>query len=234
MQDEPLPEEVRRDTYVVIAAYNEAAGLGDVLSALNGLYPNVVVVDDGSRDGTFEVAVEAGVHTLRHLVNRGQGAALQTGLEYSLRAGAKYLVTFDADGQHRVQDVARMIGPLVRDECDVTLGSRFLGEAINLPFTRRVTLRLGVVFTRFFSRVKLTDTHNGIRGFSRAAAAKVEITLDRMAHANEIIDQIRESNLRFQEVPVQIRYTDRSLSMCQSSWSAVRIAVQYIANRIAR
>ena len=169
---------------------------------------------------------------LRHFINRGQGAALQTGIEFALRRGARFIVTFDADGQHRVEDIPPMLEPIWRGQCEVTLGSRFLGETVDIPRTRRLTLRLAVLFTKFVNRVQLTDAHNGFRAFSRRAAQTIHITMDRMAHASELIDQIRLSGLPFREVPVQIRYTVYSLAKGQSSRGAIRIVWQYLLGRV--
>lgn len=227
-----LPANVCESTYVVIAAYNECACIEHVAREVRDVYPNVVVVDDGSGDNTFDAARRGAGHVLRHLINRGQGAALQTGIEYALRRGARFVVTFDADGQHRVEDIAAMVGPIHRGECEITLGSRFLGETDDIPVSRRRTLRLAVLFTRIVNRVQVTDAHNGLRAFSRRAAEKIDITLDRMAHASELIDQIRKSELTFREVPVRIRYTDYSMGKGQSSRNAFRIVVQYILGRV--
>lgn len=228
-----LPAEVRGQVFVVVPAYNEGACLGKVLAELHAVYPNVVVVDDGSTDDTFEVARRGAGHVLRHVVNRGQGAALQTGIDFSLRRGAEYIVTFDADGQHRVEDIQALIGPIHRGECDIALGSRFLGRTIDMPRGRRLMLKLGVRFTRLVSRVRLTDAHNGLRGFSRRAAKRLEITLDRMAHASELIDLVRQSGLPFREVPVQIRYTEYSMAKGQSLRGAFKILIHYLSGRMS-
>ena len=153
---------------------------------------------------------------------------------YALLQGADYVITFDADGQHRVEDIPVLLEPLVAKECDIALGSRFLGEAIDLPFMRWVTLKLAVVFTRFFSRIRLTDAHNGFRAFTRRAAEKIDLTCDRMAHASEVIDQIRHSGYEFVERPVQIRYTERSLAKGQSSGQALKVAADYLLGRVLR
>lgn len=229
-----LPEDVRRRVFVVIPAYNEATSLGRVLHEVQACYPNVVVVDDGSVDKTFEIAREGGAFALRHLLNRGQGAAIQTGIEFVLRRGGDYIVTFDADGQHGVEDIAALVGPIQRGECDITLGSRFLGEAVNMPGSRRLTLRLAVWFTRWVHRVPVTDAHNGLRAFSRRAAGRINLRLDRMAHASEMIDQIKRSGFAFREVPVRIQYTNYSLAKGQSSRSAMRIVFHYLLGRMAR
>jgi glycosyltransferase involved in cell wall biosynthesis len=227
-------DDVRNGVYVVIAAYNEAACVGDVAREVRAVYPNVVVVDDGSDDGTAQAAAGAARFVLHHLVNRGQGAALQTGIDLALRRGAEHVVTFDADGQHRVEDIAVLLGPIVRGECDIVLGSRFLGEAVDLPWSRRLMLRLAVLFTRVFNGVRLTDAHNGLRAFSRRAAERIDMTADRMAHASEIIDLIRRTGLPFREAPVQVRYTAYSMAKGQSAIGAFRIVFHYLIGRVFR
>ena len=155
------------DVWVVVPAYNEGPRLAPTLRDLCAAYPNVVVVDDGSRDDTAAVALQANVWLLRHVLNRGQGAALQTGIDFALQHGAGAVVTFDADGQHDVRDIAVLLQPLRAGQADVVLGSRFLGQTVGLPLSRRLVLKLGVLFTRCVSRVRVTDAHNGLRALSR-------------------------------------------------------------------
>src|SRR5688500_18435903 len=183
----------RRSLFIVIAAYNEAQAIGEVAAELTASYPNVVVVDDGSRDATAEHARVAGAIVLRHMVNRGQGAALQTGITFALQRGAEVIATFDADGQHCPDDLPALCTPILRGEVDICLGSRFLGQGSLMPRGRRNLLRAAVAFTRVTSGMRLSDTHNGLRAFSRRAAEHFDIQLDRMAHASELIDQVRSS-----------------------------------------
>jgi glycosyltransferase involved in cell wall biosynthesis len=220
--------------WLVIAAYNEGRGLANTLRDVCGHYANVVVVDDGSRDETAAVALEHPVWVLRHIVNLGQGAALQTGIDFALARGAEIIVTFDADGQHCVEEVESLVAPVREGRVDVALGSRFLGEAIGMPRSRRLVLKLGVLFTRVFSRIRVTDTHNGFRALSRHAAAAIRIRQNRMAHASEILDQIRALGLRYCEVPVTIRYSADTLAKGQSSWNAIRILLDLALGRLVR
>ena len=219
---------------VIVPAYNEIACIRDVLTSLCVVYPSVVVVDDGSTDGTFNAAKELAPYVLRHAANRGQGAALQTGIEFALRRGAEYIVTFDADGQHRVEDIDALLEPLVLHECEVTLGSRFLGQASQMPISRRLLLRIAILFTHLASRMPVTDVHNGLRAFTRRAAQCVNMSMDRMAHASEILDIIRRSQLPFREVPVQIRNTPYSLAKGQSTRGALRVLFHYLIGRAVR
>lgn len=220
--------------WVIVPAYNESAVLGGVVLGLVERGHRVVVVDDGSTDTSAAAARTAGAHVLRHALNRGQGAALQTGIAYALARGAEQVVTFDSDGQHAADDVEALLAPLLAGRADVVLGSRFMGEGEAIPPIRRAVLAAAVVFTRIASGARVTDTHNGLRAFSRAAAAKLDIRLDRMAHASEILDQIVRHGLRFEEVPVHVRYTDYSRRKGQSSLAALRILADYVVGRWMR
>jgi len=221
--------------WIVVPAYNEGPRITATLSELTAAHMgSVVVVDDGSTDDTWSLATEQPVWVLRHLFNCGQGAALQTGIDFAVRQGAAIIVTFDADGQHRIENIQTLIEPIQQGAADVVLGSRFLGHADGMPAARRIVLKLGVLFTRFVSRVKVTDTHNGLRAFSRMAATRMRISQNRMAHASEILDQLRILGLRYVEVPVGIRYTAQSLAKGQSSWNALKIVGQFMLGRMLK
>lgn len=223
------------DLWLAIAAYNEEPRLAATLAGLHVRgYRNVVVVDDGSRDRTYDAALASGVWALRHIVNLGQGAALQTAISFALGRGAATIVTFDADGQHDPDEIPAIAAFVQNGTADVALGSRFLGEARNIPFSRKLVLKGGVLFTRVFSGIRVTDTHNGFRAFSRAAALKLKITQNRMAHASEILDQIQSLGLRYVEVPVTIRYSAETTAKGQSSWNAVKIVAELVAGRFVR
>jgi len=219
---------------VVIPAYNEAEAVGVVVAELVERGHRVIVVDDGSRDATAHAAKRNGAIVLRHSVNRGQGAALQTGIAYAIRNRAEHIVTFDSDGQHAAEDVDALVAPLLAGRADVVLGSRFRGSTEGMTGLRRMMLKAAVLFTRYASGARVTDTHNGLRAFTRAAAAKLDIRLDRMAHASEILDQIVQRGLRYEEVPVHVRYTAYSRRKGQSSIAALRILADYVLGRWMR
>ena len=223
-----------RDVWIVVAAFGEGPRLRGALEPLCASWPQVVVVDDGSSDETFAEAVKLPVWVLRHPVNCGQGAALQTGIDFALSKGAEVVVTFDADGQHDPADVEQLVEPVRAGRVQVALGSRFLGATVDMPRSRRLILKLGVLFTRVFSRIAVSDTHNGLRALSREAATKIRIQQDRMAHASDILDQIHVHRLAYCEVPVTIRYTTDSLEKGQGNWNAFRIVGQLILGRFVR
>ena len=219
---------------VVIAAFNEADVIGPVVRDIRQSYPNVVVVDDGSSDGTAACALASGAIILRHPVNLGQGAALQTGITYALARGGEFVVTFDADGQHACADIARMVRALIENDAEVALGSRFLGKAVGISTARRILLRLAVLFTRLTTGLKVTDAHNGLRVFTRAAARKVKITQNRMAHASELLDQVARHKMSYVEVAVTISYTNHSRAKGQTILGAADIFGDLVLGKLAR
>ena len=221
-----------QDVWLVIPVYNEETVIADVLAHALRTFPHIVCVDDGSSDGSYLRILGSGAHLLRHPINLGQGAALQTGLSYARQQpGAEYFVTFDADGQHQVEDVVTMIGVLRSKEADVVLGSRFLEAAHEVPPLKKLVLRLIATFSRSSRRLKLTDTHNGLRAFNRAVAEKVDITQAGMAHASELVDFLSRSNFTVREVPVTIKYTEYSMAKGQSLLNGVNIVFDLALRR---
>jgi glycosyltransferase involved in cell wall biosynthesis len=224
----------RVQTYVVIPAYNEGPVISRVVSEVKRAGYAVVVVDDSSSDATAEEARAAGAAVITHPFNLGQGAALQTGIDYAMAKGAGVIVTFDADGQHRVSDIARLVEALVEERADFALGSRFLGQAPNLPPLRRLLLHAATAFTRLTTGLQVTDTHNGLRAMTRRAAAAMRLRQNRMAHASELLSQIAASGLHYVERPVTIEYTAYSLAKGQSLGDAVLILLDLFARRLYR
>lgn len=228
-----MSAEVPAGVWVVVAAYNEAAVIAEVVRPLVVSGYRVVVVDDGSGDDTAARARAAGAIALRHVINRGQGAALQSGLGYALGRGAQVLVTFDADGQHSAEDIPRLVQPITGQTADIVLGSRLIEHSADVPRARRILLRLAVAFTGVMSGVRLSDAHNGLRAMSRRAAEQVDLQLDRMAHASEIIDQLVRTGLPLVEVSVTVRYTAYSLDKGQRAGNAARIVWDYLLNKLS-
>jgi glycosyltransferase involved in cell wall biosynthesis len=219
---------------VVIAAYNEAPVIASVVADVRRASYPAVVVDDGSTDATGEIAARAGAFVVTHPVNLGQGAALQTGLDFALAQGADVIVTFDADGQHRPADIAPLIAALAANKADYALGSRFLGGAVNLPRKRRLMLAAATWFTRLTTGLDLTDTHNGLRAMTRRGASRIRLKQNRMAHASEILHQIAQSGLACVEVPVTIEYSAYSLGKGQTLSESLAILIDLFARRMHR
>jgi glycosyltransferase involved in cell wall biosynthesis len=229
MQTDRLPQ-----TWVICPAFNEAAAITCVVADLRRSGYNVVVVDDGSTDGTRHVAASVGAAVITHPINLGQGAALKTGIDYALSQGAEMLVTFDADGQHRVEDIPRLLRALAHQHADFALGSRRLGQSLNMPFVRRIFLVAATLFTVATTGLSLTDTHNGLRAFTRRGAVALSLRQNRMAHASEILADIANSGLRYVEVPVTVDYTAYSLAKGQRTSDFVMVVLDLFARKLLR
>lgn len=198
---------VSRATAIVIAAYNEEKRLPHVIRDVkNAGWSWIIVVDDGSKDATAVVARKAGATVLVQRPNQGQGAALRTGIRHALTKGAQRVVTYDADGQFLAAEIERIVEPVAQGEVEVTLGSRFIGKAVNMSARKRLMFPGAVLFTRIISGIKVTDTHNGFRCLSAKAARRITITQDRMEHASEIIDEVAIHGFPWKEVPVTVLY----------------------------
>ena len=226
------------DVWIVVPAFNEASVIGDVISDVHSVFRHVVCVDDGSRDDTGDVALRAGAHVVRHPVNLGQGAAIQTGVEYARsRQGAAVFATFDADGQHRVKDVIRMIDRLAGEDVDLVIGTRFAdpGVVSRTPFVKRLVLRSAAALSRRSRRLGLTDAHNGLRVFNKTVADQLNLSMSGMSHADEFISLALENHWRVTEEPVEILYTEYSMSKGQPLLNGVNIIVDgWLRGRMSR
>ena len=218
--------QIGSDTWVVIPAYNEASVIAGVVAGVRTFFPRVLVVDDASSDDTAAAARAAGAYTARHPLNLGQGAALQTGFDAALARGARYVVTFDADGQHDPAEAAAMVERARREDLAFVLGSRFLsGSPSSAGRAKRAMLRLGAWVARLRTGLDLTDTHNGLRVIRADALAHVHLTHARMAHASQILSQLAACGLPGAEHPVTISYTDYSRAKGQPLLNSVNIVV---------
>lgn len=218
-----------RDTWVVIPMYNEEQVIGDVVAQVRTAFEQVVCIDDGSSDRSADVAARAGARVVRHPINLGQGAALQTGFEYALSDPVMmYVLTFDADGQHQIADAVGMVGRLRAGEADVVFGSRFLDERTKPSLGKKLVLRAAVGYTNLTTHTRLTDAHNGLRAIRRPVLEQIKITQNRMAHASELVAQIGASEASYVEHPVHILYSDYSRAKGQSLWNSINILADLI------
>ena len=226
-----FPTPVNTTTWVIIPLYNEEQVIGSVIENVLTQFSHVVCVDDGSSDNSAFVAKAAGARVLKHPVNLGQGAALQTGISYAVtQPDVDFVVTFDADGQHRLIDAVSMVELARKKYLDIVFGSRFLDNRTKPGLIKKIVLKTAVIITNFTSGLKLTDAHNGLRVLSLKAASKLQLKQDRMAHASEIVAQLGKMNLPWQEYPVEVLYTDYSKAKGQSVFNSINILVDLMVD----
>lgn len=209
---------------VIIAAYNEAENIKEVLNDLTKTNFKIVVVDDGSTDSTVSLIDDSKVFLLQHQINCGQGASLQTGIEFARKdPKIEVFVTMDADGQHQIKDIHPLIEPIVDKKVDVVFGSRFLDKRTKLSLIRRIVLKAAVKFSKLSTGLPLSDAHNGLRAFSRDGIFEMNLKRDGMTHASEIVEIVSEKKLKYQEVAVEILYPKFKYKRGQSLWNSINI-----------
>ena len=217
------------DSWLVVPLYNEATVIGQVIEDAKGTFTNIVCVDDGSSDGSAAIARQHGARVIEHPFNLGQGAALQTGMEFVRRqTNARYIVTFDADGQHSVADAAAMVDRARAEDLAIIFGSRFLDDATQVGWSKKLVLKTAAAVTKQRTGLDLTDAHNGLRLLRRDALQQVVLRQDGMAHASEIVSQLAGTGLPWAEMPVHIAYTDYSKAKGQSLLNSVNILVDLV------
>ena len=220
---------------VIVPAFNEGRAVKATVELLLAAGYQVVVVDDGSTDETAEVRSLPLVY-LRHPVNLGQGAALETGMAYALRAGAQIAVHFDADGQHDCTQIERLIAPILEGNADVVFGSRFLRsqDRARVPWKKRILLRGGILISWIMTGMLLSDTHNGFRALSRKALEHIHLQENGFAHATEIMQRVRETGMRYLEVPITITYSEYSQQKGQKLSGSLSILFDLIMAKLTK
>lgn len=197
--------------FIVIPAYNEESVIAGVIHDIRRAgYENILVVDDGSKDATYEKAKEAGVIALRHRLNRGKGAATKTGIEAAKLENADIIVTMDGDGQHNPEDIARLIEPIKKNHCDVVLGTR-LKNPEGMPTYKIVHNWIGNAIVWYLYGLWVSDSQSGFRAYSRHAAEVINTKTDRYEYDSEVIREIYKYKLTFEEIPIEVRYTEYSM-----------------------
>lgn len=221
--------------FVVIPCYNEGAVVRETILTVLGKGYSVIVVDDASKDNTRERLQDLPVTYIRHRVNLGQGAALQTGMDIARQKGAAYVIHFDADGQHEADDIPGLIATAQEKLANIVFGSRFLpGANSAVPASRKWLLKLARFVNCFFSGILLSDAHNGIRCLDAIALQKIRLRENRMAHASEILIQVAKQRLTYAEHPVHIRYSAYSMAKGQGNRHGLRILFELILYKLFR
>jgi glycosyltransferase involved in cell wall biosynthesis len=224
-----------RSIFVIVPGYNEASVIRSTVEKLLNRNYSVVVVDDASTDATKQVLGELPLYYIRHQCNLGQGAALQTGIAFALRKNAEYIVSFDADGQHEVEDIERMFAVLQKENADIVFGSRFLpGSSSNVHTTRKWVLKTARLVNFLVSGILLSDANNGLRLMTKKAAQQLKITENRSSHNAQVQNVVKQGKLKYVECPVTISYSDYSRNKGLKNINSLRILYDLILYKIFR
>ena len=217
--------EIVARTCCIVPIYNEGTVIEDCISNLRTIFPNILVIDDGSTDDSASKAKKSGTQVIRHSLHVGQGLSISTGFKWVQRQNKfKNIVTFDGDGQHIASDALRLVEELENSSLDIVFGSRFLGyEKSNTPAIKHLILKIVARITKILTGVKLSDAHNGLRALTVEASKAVNLTQTGMAHASQIISLTRQTNLKYHEIPVNVLYTPYSRKKGQSILNSINI-----------
>ena len=219
---------------VILPAFNEAQVVGQVLKDIKKVVEKlpfkseIVVIDDGSQDKTGLVSFQAGVTVLTHRINRGMGASLSTGLEYTKRIKADYAITMDSDGQHDPRDIEKILAPLVKKKAEVVIGSRRLLPDTTMPFYRKLFNFISNLLTWLLFGIWTTDSLSGFRGFSKKAINNIHLKTERMETSNEFFAEIKRNHLQIAEVPIKVIYTQYSQTKGQKPSNAFAIVFRLL------
>jgi len=206
-----MENQTKSKIFIVIPAFNEGSVIQDVIKEVQAAgYENIIIVDDGSSDDTYEKAKIAGATALRHKINRGKGAATKTGIEAAKLLEADIIVTMDGDGQHDPKDIENLIKPISTNNCDVMLGTR-LKNAKGMPWYKIIANHAGNFFTWWLFGLWVTDSQSGFRAYSKHAAEVINTNADRYEYDSEVIREINVYKLKFKEIPIAVRYTEYSM-----------------------
>ena len=226
--------EIAARTCCIVPIYNEATVIEDCIADLRTIFPNILVIDDGSTDESASKAKKSGAQVIRHTLNIGQGSAISTGFQWVQGQNKfKNIVTFDGDGQHMASDALRLVEELEYGSLDIVFGSRFLGyKRSNTPVMKRIILRIVSRITNILTGVKLSDAHNGLRALTVEASKVVELTQAGMAHASQMISLTGRENLKYHEIPVAVLYTPYSKKKGQTILNSVNILADLVWSEI--
>lgn len=221
----------RKMIVAVLPAYNEGGHVGRVVRMVQPYVDAVVVVDDGSRDGTAAEAREAGAVVLRHLVNRGAGGGTMTGLKAAVRIGADIVVTLDADGQHKPEDIRKVVEPIERGDADFVIGSRLMNPE-GMPKIRLLANRVADICLYVLFGVRVCDSQSGFRAHSRLVIENIDVRTSRFETISEIVVEVARRKFRISHVPIQVIYTEYSMSKGQNFWVGLQTLAKLVLRKV--
>lgn len=227
-------------THIILPAYCEGRVIKKVIEDIQREgFKNIIVIDDGSTDNTYEVAKSTGVIVLKHPINRGKGAATQTGIDGAKLLDADIIVTMDSDGQHNPKDIKKLLKPILDNEADVVIGSRMINNK-DMPKSRIIMNKIANLITYLFFGIMVTDSQSGFRAYNKKAYTSVYTYMDRYEFESEMLGQIKNAKLRIKEVPIKVIYTEYSKNKykhmkgfpAQGLTNGIKMVVRLIENSL--
>ncbi len=205
-----------KDVYVIVPAFNEQNVIKDIINNLLKDFSNVIVINDGSNDKTLETINDLDIKILNHEINLGVGAAVQTGFDYvSNIPDAKAVITFDADGQHLVDDAVAMAKEILICDEGIIFGTRFPKHSKNIPMVKRIVLKLIAKITDLVTGVSLSDAHNGLKAYKVSIIKELELQFSSYSYESELITQVAKKKIDYKEMSTDIKYTSYSIKKGQ-------------------
>lgn len=223
--------ENKKDIYLVVPAFNEEKTVSEIIEGIAEKGYNVILVNDGSKDKTLDLAIESKkkyphqIFVVSHVINRGLGAALKTGMVAALDKNAKYIITFDADGQHEIEDIPKVCKPLQAGEADVVIGARPFED---MPISKSFANIIMNALTFIFYGRKVKDSQSGLRAFTAQAADKINIVSRGYGVSSEFIKEISDKNLRLSEVTITTIYTPETQNKGTDAIVGLRILTKMV------
>jgi glycosyltransferase involved in cell wall biosynthesis len=218
--------------YILIPVYNEEKKIKSVISGLCPIFENIVVVNDGSTDSTQKILESLNVVLLNHSVNLGQGASITTGFKYiQKQKNANAVITFDADGQHSIEDAKSFAKEILLCDEEIIFGSRFIKNKSNIPFIKRIVLSVVVFLTNKLSNINLSDAHNGLKAIKKATLEKINIDIDGFGFESQIIHQVSKKEITYKEMPTNTIYTTYSKNKGQKLANGLIILEDLLKSR---
>lgn len=217
---------------IIVPAFNEEATIKMVIDELKkqkiwGLKKEIVVINDGSVDSTAKIAHRENATVISHVINRGLGAALSTGLKYVKKNKFDIAITFDADGQHKAKDLERLIKPILKNKADIVIGARQFNKE-GMPIDRKIINTFANIITYILFNVLVSDSQSGLRAFSNKAIQLIEIRTNRMEVSSELLRQAKVKKLKVKEIPISAIYTNYSKIKGQKNINAINILMKML------
>jgi len=190
-----------------IPAYNEEANIAKILVKLNAITDKIIVCNDGSTDMTSEIAEKFGALVINHNRNQGYGAAIRSIFLKAKEIEADILITFDADGQHRIKDISKVLTPIEEEKADIVIGSRFLKDEVsNIPDYRKIGIKVITKITNASIKEKITDSQSGFRAYNKKVLSDIVPSEMGMGVSTELLIKASNKNFKITEVPIKILY----------------------------